>query len=126
MLSILTVDDEIVICEMIAEFLTKKGYKVRRCCSGEEALKLIDDERPDLVILDLIMPGIGGEATLKKIKELYHNLPVIILTTLNSGKKAMELLNQGASDYFTKPIDLYFLEKNLSIWESIQDQNKNF
>jgi len=119
MLSILTVDDEIAFCKMIARFLESKGYKVRSSQSGKDALKSIDHEKPDIVLLDLIIPDIKGEDILKKIKKDYPDIPVIIITALNDSKKAIELLIHGASDYLTKPVDLSYIEKYLSTWEKI-------
>ena len=121
MLSILTVDDEVMICELISEVLQNKGYTVRKSQSGEDALKSISEEKPDIVLLDLNMPGMGGEATLREIKKRHRDLPVIIVSVNTSMNKALELLRDGASDYITKPIDFSYLEKNFSIWATISD-----
>ena len=123
MFSVLTVDDEILICEIIADFLKKRGYKVKISQSGEEALKMIEDEKPDIVLLDLNMPGMGGEATLREIKKRYYDIPVIMISMIDNEYKALELLNAGASDYVPKPIDFLYLEKNLSAWETISKPN---
>ena len=117
MLSVLIVDDELLFCEMMSDFLKKKGYKVRTSQSGIEALKLVEDEKPDIVLLDLLMPEMTGEAVLKELKKRYPDLPVLMVTVFSSEKKALELLRQGAVDYITKPIDFYYLEKYLSTWE---------
>jgi len=117
--SILTVDDEATICDVISDFLIKRGYKVRKAQSGEEALELIDDDKPNIVLLDLNMPGMGGEAALKEIKKRYQDLPVIIVTVIDNERKALDLLNKGASDYISKPVDLRYLERSISAWESI-------
>jgi DNA-binding response OmpR family regulator len=119
MFSILTVDDEVEICKMIASFLKPKGYEVRISNSGEKALKMIADEKPDIILMDLNMPGMGGESTLREIKKHYCDLPVIIVTVIDNGKKAIELLDEGASDYITKPINFDYLEKIISSLESI-------
>jgi len=120
MFNILAVDDDCMICDVISDFLKGKGYGVRTARSGEEAMNLINMEKPDLVLLDMIMPGMGGEATLKQIKCLYIDLPVIMVTVMTDEKKALNLLAEGASDYITKPIDFKYLEKNLSVWESLK------
>ena len=119
MYSILTVDDEKDICEMIASFMERKGYKVKTALSGEDALRSMGDDKPDIVLLDLHMPGLGGEGTLKEIKKQYKDIPVIILTVNNAPQKALELLKLGAMDYMSKPIDLDCLEKNISVWQSL-------
>jgi len=113
MLHVLTVDDEIDFSKTIARFLEKKGYKVSICKSGESALKMISEERPDIVLLDLNMPGMGGEAALGEIKQLYQDLPVLIVTAIAEKEKAVKLLMEGASDYISKPIDFAYLEKYL-------------
>ena len=123
MFSVLTVDDEISICETIADFLKTKGYKVKISQSGEEALEMIEDEKPDIILLDLNMPGMGGEATLREIKKRYYDVPVIMISMIDDENKALELLNAGASDYVPKPIDFLYLEKNLSAWETISKSN---
>ena len=118
--TILTVDDEALICDMIGDFLREKGYTVKTALSGEEALELITNERPDLVLLDMMMPGMGGEATLREIKRLYWDIPVIMVTVITDEKRAIKLLELGAADYITKPIDFKYLEKNVSLWESMK------
>ena len=122
MFSILTVDDEFAICDIVSDFLQKRGYKVRKAQSGEEALDLIADEKPNIVLLDLNMPGMGGEAALKEIKKRYYDLPVIIVTVIDNEKKALDLLSEGASDYISKPIDFRYLEKNICAWKSISEK----
>ena len=119
MFSFLTVDDEATICDVISDFLIKRGYKVRKAQSGEEALELIDDDKPNIVLLDLNMPGMGGEAALTEIKKRYQDIPVIIVTVIDNERKALDLLNKGASDYIPKPLDLRYLERSISAWESI-------
>ena len=79
MLSVLTIDDEVEICEMISEFLTSKGFKVITSQSGEEGIKLIDRENPDIVLLDLLMPEMSGESVLRNIKERYYTTPSKVL-----------------------------------------------
>lgn len=123
MFSILTVDDEVEICKMIASFLKPKGYEVRISHSGEKALEMIADEKPDIILMDLNMPGMGGESTLREIKKRYCDIPVIMVTVIDNEKKATELLNEGASDYITKPINFDYLEKIISSLESICNQN---
>ena len=121
MLSILFIDDELAICELIYDFLDRKGYRVRTSQSGKEVFRLIDAEKPDIIFLDLMMPDMNGEDILKRIKKDYPDIPVIIITALSDSKKAIELLVQGASDYLTKPVDLFYIEKYLSTWGQFSD-----
>ena len=120
MFTVLTVDDESMICEMIANFLEPKGYAVKSAFSGEEAIKVISEGMPDLILLDMVMPGMGGDAVLKEIKMHYKDLPVIMVTAVTDEKKAVKLLEEGASDYITKPINFEYLEKNLLVWKSLK------
>ncbi|MGA1790621.1 MAG: response regulator [bacterium] len=121
MFNVLTVDDDVMICDVLSDFLKGKGYEVRAAHSGEEALELIAKKKPDIVLLDMVMPGMGGEATLKEIKKQYIDLPVIMVTVMTDEKKALHLLAEGATDYVTKPIDFKYLEKNLAIWASLKN-----
>ena len=115
MLSVLVVDDEVAICEMLGEFLSKKGHKCKNACSGEEALGMIKEKKPDIVFLDLNMPGMGGEAAFKEIKNRYQDLPVVFITVVTDLKKVKELMLEGAYDYITKPIDFAYLEMSLLV-----------
>ncbi|MGA1791635.1 MAG: response regulator [bacterium] len=121
MLSVLLIDDELAICELMYDFLNRKGYRIRTSQSGKEVFRLIDAEKPDIIFLDLMMPDMTGEDILMRIKKDYPDIPVIIITALNDSKKAIELLVQGASDYLTKPFDLFYIEKYLSTWEELSD-----
>ena len=121
MFTVLTVDDEYMICETIANFLKSKGYAVKSAFSGEEAMKLIHEVTPDLILLDMVMPGMGGDAVLREIKKQYKDLPVVMVTAVTDEKKVIKLLEEGASDYITKPINFEYLEKNLSVWKSLKD-----
>lgn len=121
MYTILTVDDEVMICNMLSKFLQRLGYEVKSANSGEEAIELINKEKPDLILLDLKMPGMGGKATLKEIKKQHNDLPVIMVTGMLDEEEATELLDEGAADYITKPIDFQYLEKNLQVWKMMNE-----
>ncbi|MGA1867601.1 MAG: response regulator [bacterium] len=121
MFTILTVDDEVMICNMLCKFLQRIGYETLSANSGEEALELINKNKPDLVLLDIRMPGIGGKATLKEIKKVHNDLPVIMVTGMLDEKEAIKLLDEGAADYITKPIDFAYLEKNLMVWKMMNE-----
>ena len=85
------------------------------------ALEVIDREKPGLVLLDMVMPGMGGEATLKEIKKRYIDLTVLMVTVMTDKILALKLIEEGASGFISKPVDLDFLEKNVSIWKMIKD-----
>lgn len=107
--SILVVDDEKSVLELFHRILKKKEYTVLTANNGKEALELADKERPDLVILDLNLPGISGIEVLRRIKKIDENIEVIVITgygTMETVKTAMRL---GAYDYITKPFDINYV-----------------
>lgn len=101
MKTIAIIDDDIHIGDMLAEVLTREGYAVLRAYSGTEALYLLSQNRPDLVLLDLMLPGLPGEEVLPHIA----NIPVIVLSAKVDVQDKVNLLLGGAADYMTKPFD---------------------
>ncbi len=101
--NILVVDDEKEIAELIEIHLMSQDYNVTKAKNGIEAIKLLDENHFDLVLLDVMMPKMDGKETLKKIREK-HNVPVIMVTAKTSEKDKVEGLTLGADDYVTKPI----------------------
>ena len=99
MKTILIVDDDLHIGNMVEEVLTKEGYGVLRAYSGTEAVLLLSQEKPDLVLLDLMLPGLSGEEVLPKIK----GIPVIVVSAKVDVDNKVDLLLGGAADYITKP-----------------------
>jgi two-component system, OmpR family, KDP operon response regulator KdpE len=102
---ILVVDDEPQIRRMMRVTLTGSGYQVFEARTGEEGLLVFRDSLPDLVILDLNMPGIGGLEACRELRE-GSDVPVIILTVRNAEKDKVEALDAGADDYVTKPFGM--------------------
>lgn len=102
MKTILIVDDDVYIGDMVAEMLQKEGYRVLRAYSGSETLLLLQSKKPDLVLLDLMLPGLGGEEVLPKLK----GIPVIVVSAKVDVENKVGLLLGGAADYVTKPFDL--------------------
>ena len=102
MKQILIVDDDVSIGDMLEEILTKEGYGVSRAYSGTEALLLLSLSRPDLVLLDLMLPGLNGEEVLPKIS----GIPVIVLNAKVDVDNKVDVLLNGAADYMTKPFDI--------------------
>jgi len=101
---VLVVDDEPPIVRLVRAKLQADGYAVITAGSGEEALTVLEDERPDLVILDLMMPGIDGFETLRRIRS-NHTVPVIMLTARAGDIDKLRGLTSGADDYVTKPFN---------------------
>jgi two-component system KDP operon response regulator KdpE len=100
----MVVDDEPAIVRLVRAKLQADGYAVITAARGEEALALLDDERPDLVILDLMMPGMDGFETLRRIREV-GQIPVIMLTARAGDADKVRGLQGGADDYLTKPFN---------------------
>ena len=96
---ILIVDDDIQISEMLTEKLETEGYTVSAAYSGTEALMFLVNTSPDLILLDLMLPGISGEKLLLQIKDI----PVIVVSAKADVTDKVELLLGGAADYVTKP-----------------------
>ncbi len=96
---ILIVDDDASIGDMLEEMLTQEGYAVLRAYSGTEALLLLRENKPDLVLLDLMLPGLGGEDVLPYLKDV----PVIVMSAKAGVDDKVQLLLNGAADYVTKP-----------------------
>jgi len=101
---ILVVDDEPPIVRLVRAKLQADGYGVISADRGEAALKLLEDERPDLVILDVMMPGLDGFETLHRIRT-ESRLPVIMLTAKSSDRDKIRGLEHGADDYLAKPFN---------------------
>ena len=102
MKTVAIIDDDIYIGNMLEEVLSGNGYGVLRAYSGTEALYLLSQRKPDLVLLDLMLPGLTGEEVLPHIE----NIPVIVLSAKVDVQDKIKLLLGGAADYMTKPFDV--------------------
>lgn len=102
MKKILIVEDEFAISQVLKAYLMKQNYEVVQCYSGREAIELFKKEVPDLVLLDIMLPGKNGWAILKEIRSL-GSCPVIMLTALGDVNYRLEGFGEGADDYITKP-----------------------
>ena len=98
---ILIIDDDETIGNLEQEVLEREGYAVLRAYSGTEALLLLKNSRPDLILLDLMLPGLSGEEVLPQI----GNIPVIVVSAKVAVQDKVDLLLGGAVDYLTKPFD---------------------
>ena len=102
---ILIVEDDPLVLAMLAEGLEMSGYAVATAISGENALALFDTIHPDLVVMDICLPGISGIETMQQLREK-SDLPVIFLTALNQDETTHEAIKAGAHVYVVKPISL--------------------
>ena len=104
---VLLVDDEPAILNGLKRQLTAQGYEVRTAASGTEALQEIEKNPPELILLDLMMPGMDGlEVTYQVRLRLRNNVPIIVLSAREEEQKKVEALDLGADDYLTKPFGL--------------------
>ena len=110
---ILVVDDEIRMCESLDILLSSRGYSIQCFTDGRKALGYIEDQECDLVLLDLMMPEMDGLTVLKRIREQYTEIPVIIMTAQSSAEYAVAALKGGANDYLCKPFDMDELVKRI-------------
>ena len=111
MKKILIIDDDIPIGNMLEETLSKEGYKIFRAYSGTEALFVFSKSKPDLVLLDLMLPGLHGEDVLPQIK----GIPVIVVSAKVDIDNKVDVLLGGAVDYVTKPFHMKELLARISV-----------
>lgn len=111
MKTIAVIDDDIHIGNLVEEVLNKEGYQVMRAYSGTEAVLLLSRSTPDLVLLDLMLPGLSGEEVLPHIKDI----PVIVVSAKVDVQDKVSLLMNGAADYITKPFDMSELLARIAV-----------
>ncbi len=104
--AVLIVDDETTIIESLEGILSDDGFEVIHAFNGYEALKKIEAASPDIVLLDIWMPGMDGIETLKEIKKIAPNLPVVMITGHGSIESAVDATKSGAYDFLEKPLSL--------------------
>ena len=108
---ILVIDDDVHIGNMLEETLEREGYQVSHACSGTEALLVLQAGKPDLVLLDLMLPGLGGEEVLPRLS----GIPVIVMSAKAGVEDKVTLLLGGAADYVTKPFDMKELLARITV-----------
>lgn len=108
---ILIIDDDVHIGNVMEEALAKEGYRVTRAYSGTEAIYVLSASCPDLILLDLMLPGLSGEKVLPKIKEI----PIIIVSAKLDVDDKVALLLGGAADYVTKPFEMKELLARITV-----------
>lgn len=101
---ILVVEDENDINKLLCSILKNRGYDSRGAFSGTEALMCVENEKWDMILLDLMIPGISGEETILKIREITQ-APIIVVSAKTSKSTKLELLEKGADDFICKPFD---------------------
>ncbi len=104
---VLVVDDEKTIVNIMEAYLSKAGYKVMKAYNGEDALRMVSEFNPDIILLDIMMPGINGYEVTRRLKEnkITNIIPVILVTGLDSVDDKVKGLDAGADDFITKPVN---------------------
>lgn len=105
-LGVLLVDDEVEFLETLEKRLRRRNMEVRVATSGEQALKALGECSPDVVVLDVKMPGMGGIETLREIKRMAPLVEVVMLTGHANLEVAIQGMEMGAFDYLMKPVDI--------------------
>src|SRR6516225_7268765 len=106
MSNILIVDDEESICWGLSRLLTGEGHEVRVASSAEDALEAVPAKRPDLIVLDVRLPGMDGLSAMSRFRELVGQVPIVVITAFGTLNTAVAALSKGAFDYLPKPFDL--------------------
>ncbi|MBW1981250.1 MAG: response regulator [Deltaproteobacteria bacterium] len=112
-IKVLLVDDETDFVKALAERLQMRDLRSDAVYDGEQALTFVDEQEPDVMILDLKMPGIDGMEVLRRVKKAYPNIQVIILTGHGTEKDEEEARRLGAFDYLEKPVNLDVLVRKM-------------
>jgi DNA-binding response OmpR family regulator len=103
---LLLVDDEVEFVSTLAERLSMRGIEARTANNGDEALRLVKEDPPQVVILDLMMPGMSGLEALQRIKSISTAIQIILLTGIGSTSNGTKGIKMGAFDYLVKPIQI--------------------
>ena len=113
-LKVLLVDDEEDFVSTLSERLQLRNITTLVATDGEEALQIIDTDKPPVVVLDVLMPGMGGLDVLRQIKRSYPHIQVIILTGRGSTKEGIKGMRLGAFDYLMKPVRIEMLIQKMN------------
>ena len=138
--SILVIDDEEIMREILDALLTREGYQVRLAASGAEGLEVARTAPFDVAIVDLMMPGLDGLATLEELRKIDDDVPVLMITAFASVETAISAMKRGAFDYVTKPFKndevlvmvrnaverRQLKAENTALRQTIQAQQQNF
>jgi len=123
---ILYAEDEQSMREIVRYTLERNApYQLRLCSSGEEAVNVADDFQPDMILLDVMMPGMDGPEALKRLrqKDCCKDIPIVFLTAVDNAEQMEEFIELGATDIILKPIDPSTLaEHTREIWEEFHEK----
>jgi len=111
---LLIVDDNADLVKILAARFAAQGYHVITGTDGDDALDLYSRERPDVMLLDIHMPRLDGAAVVRQIRELDHEVGLIVMTGDHDHERAKMLVDEGVCDFILKPIDMGYLETSVS------------
>lgn len=125
--TILVVDDEIVIREMISKILSRNSYQIILASDGFEALNLLEQNKIDVVMTDMKMPGMDGMELIELVKKNYPDMKIIVMTAFEDIYTIKDAIMKGADEYITKPFNSY--EINMIVerayWSSTKQKHKD-
>ena len=107
---VLVVDDDPGMLELMEIYLSRRGFQVFGVPNGEDALGTLDDTQPDLIILDLVLPGMGGLDVLRQLKQALPRVPVVMASGHGQARNIVESMRRGASEFLLKPFELEELD----------------
>ncbi|HXV35666.1 MAG TPA: sigma-54 dependent transcriptional regulator [Myxococcota bacterium] len=107
---VLVIDDDPGVRDYMEALVSRQGYEVCAAADGEEALRRLDETRPDLITLDVVLPGMDGLQTLEKLKQRLPDVPVVMLSGHGQARNIVEAMRRGASDFLRKPFEVEELE----------------
>ena len=111
MIKLLTVDDEKGMTNLLYDFFHNRGFYISVAHSGEEALKIVNSDRPDIIFLDINMNGMNGIEVLERVKRIDKNIKVIMITVHSEKEMIAKAKELGADEYITKPFRVDYLEE---------------
>lgn len=111
MIKLLTVDDELDVCDFIKDFFSARGYAVLVALNGKDALALVQKERPGIVFLDIVMPEMNGLEVLRQIKAFDQSIKVIMVSVADDPVTRLQAKQSGADEFIRKPFSKRYLEE---------------
>lgn len=126
-ISILVVDDEEMMRNLLDKILSREGYRIRTACDGKQALELLQQDEVDLIISDMKMPRMNGFELLQRVKQEYPKTGVIIMTAYGDTYTVKDALLLGADEYITKPFKSYeiSLVVERAYWRLLSSRGKS-
>jgi DNA-binding response OmpR family regulator len=110
---LLIVDDEVEICDFLKMFFEERNFNVAVAYNGLDALKKVASFSPNVILLDIKIPGVDGLEVLKRVKIQYPSIRVVMVTAIETSEKINEAMRLGADNYITKPLSLEYLENDV-------------